>query len=133
MLPGLTLEEKERAKVMFANGLTFSAIGRELKRSPHTIKAYLVKPDTTIEVEKTKQDLADFFEGMATRMLASITDEDIRKINAYQRTVAAGISTDKMRLLRGESTQNIRTQELSLEIHSAIGNVQALKAALGEE
>ncbi len=41
------------------------------------------------------------------RMLTTISDEDITRINAYQRTVSAAVSTDKMRLLRGHSTENI--------------------------
>lgn len=57
-------------------------------------------------VEEAKGKLADVYESTARRMLASITDADILKINAYQRTVASGIATDKMRLLRGESTSN---------------------------
>jgi len=40
-------------------------------------------------------------------MLFSISDQDIEKINAYQRTVAAGIATDKMRLLKDQSTENV--------------------------
>lgn len=132
MLPGMTLEEKEKAKVLFADGETYSSIARTLKRSPHTVKAYLVKPDVKDEVEAVKQNLADFYENMAHRMLSSITDEDIKKINAYQRVVSSGISTDKMRLLRGEATQNVRIEELSLEVHTTLGNLQALKTVLGK-
>lgn len=47
------------------------------------------------------------YEQLAERMVDSITDEDISKINAYQRIVAAGISTDKARLISNKSTMNI--------------------------
>jgi hypothetical protein len=48
-------------------------------------------------------------------MIDSITDEDIEKLNAYQRTIASGICTDKMRLLRNESTSNISIHEIKIQ------------------
>ncbi len=100
--PYLTLEEKEQAKALFASGKTYHAIGKELGRSPHTIKSYLTTPDAAQQVEKIKEELASMFEGLARRMIESITAADIKKINAYQRTVSAGIATDKSKSLRGE-------------------------------
>jgi hypothetical protein len=41
------------------------------------------------------------------RLITSISDEDIERLNAYQRIISAGISVDKLRLLRNESTQNV--------------------------
>jgi hypothetical protein len=40
-------------------------------------------------------------------MVDSITDEDITKINAYQRTIAAAAATDKMRLLCCQETPTV--------------------------
>jgi len=100
----LDLQERERIKVMLAEGKTYHAIGKAIERSPHTIKAFAVKPETVQTVEKIKEELSDLFEGLAKKMIKSITDEDIQKINAYQRTVSAGISVDKMRLLREQPT-----------------------------
>jgi hypothetical protein len=40
-------------------------------------------------------------------MLDSITDQDIEKINAYQRTLSAAVATDKMRLPKNQSTENV--------------------------
>ena len=40
-------------------------------------------------------------------MAGSITDEDIKKLNAYQRTVSAAIATDKAQLLKGQPTANV--------------------------
>jgi hypothetical protein len=61
-----------------------------------------------------KQEMADMFEDLARRMLDSITYEDILKLNAYQRMIAAGIATDKMRLLRNESTENISMAKVEM-------------------
>ena len=57
------------------------------------------------------------FEGMARKMLVSISEEDIHKINAYQRTVSAGICTDKAAALRGPNQEY--PQEITLIIKGA--------------
>src|SRR3989337_1941843 len=103
----LSLKEKEMIQVLHANGETYNAIAVKLKRSPHTIKGYLIQPEAKEEVEKIKDELSDMYEALSKRMLASITDDDIRKINAYQRVIASSAATDKMRLLKNQSTANI--------------------------
>jgi len=104
---GMNTQEKEKAATLFASGLTYNAIGQELGRDPKTVKANLLKPDMVDKVEEKKEELAEMYETLSRRMVDSITDEDISKINAYQRTVASGIATHKMRLLRGQSTVNL--------------------------
>lgn len=64
------------------------------------------------EIKEIQEVLADQYESLSLRMIESITDEDIEKLNAYQRTIASGICTDKMRLLRNESTSNISMEVL---------------------
>ena len=103
----LTVEEKEKLKLMIANGSTYNAVGQELKRDPKTIKRYASVPQVSSEIKQKQQNLAEWYEDLAKRMLASITDHDIEKINAYQRTVSAGIATDKLRLLTNQSTENV--------------------------
>ena len=104
----LSLKEKETIKTLYASGKTYYSISKEIRRSPHTVKKYLTSSQEVIEsVQEMKQELSDMFEGLATKMISSISEEDIGKINAYQRTVSAGICTDKFRLLRNESTMNI--------------------------
>src|SRR4030042_3225830 len=117
---GLTTEEKELIKLLSAKGESYYAISLQVKRSPHTIKKYLSEPETSLEVTEKKQELADIYEELANRFLRSISDEDIQKINAYQRTLSAGISTDKMRLLRNESTQNIALDAILSVIHQSL-------------
>ena len=57
-------------------------------------------------VEVIREELADRYDELHHRLLDSITDTDIQKINAYQRIVSCGIITDKVRLLRGQATEN---------------------------
>ncbi|MHC4277906.1 MAG: helix-turn-helix domain-containing protein [Planctomycetota bacterium] len=103
----LNVSELEQIKALRASGLTYHAISKQLGRAPHTIKKACLKPQVAVQIEAIKEDLAASFEGLAKRMILSIADEDIKGINAYQRTLSAAVSTDKMRLLRGASTENI--------------------------
>jgi hypothetical protein len=125
----LTLAEQEKAKVLHAEGRTYHAIALTLKRSPHTIKAYLVKPEVVPEIQKVKKELADMFEDLARKMIDSITPEDISKINAYQRTLSGGIATDKMRLLRGQSTERIDAVVLTAKLTDLQATRQRLERA----
>ena len=108
----LTVKELEAIKTMKASGLTYNAIGKELCRDPKTVNSACIEPATAILIEEQKQELSEMFESLAKRLLTSISDADILKINSYQRVVSAGISTDKMRLLNNESTQNFKIHEL---------------------
>lgn len=98
--------ERQQIAILAAQGITPHAMSKDLGRDEKTISKALKEPEVMVLVEEAKGKLADVYESTARRMLASITDADILKINAYQRTVASGIATDKMRLLRGESTSN---------------------------
>jgi hypothetical protein len=114
--PGpLTLEEKKQIELLVANGGTHHAVALKIGRDRKTVKAYATSPEAAEAIQELRGELADMYEGLARRMLDSITDEDIRKLDAYRRTVAAGISTDKVRLLRGQSTMNISAFELIVQ------------------
>ncbi len=103
----LEIQEIEQIKILRASGLTFHAISVQIKRDAKTVKKTCLDPIIASEIMEIQEELSDAYEGLARRMVDSITDEDILKLNACQRTIAAGISTDKMRLLRNESTQNV--------------------------
>ena len=103
----LTTAEKEQIKVFIASGKSYHATGKELKRCPKTIKSFVIKPEPQMAVAKIKEELSGMFENTAKRMIASITNEDINKINAYQRVISAAAATDKMRMLKNQSTNNI--------------------------
>ncbi len=122
----LTVKEVEQIKVLRASGLTYHAIAVEIDRDPKTVKRACLEPEASTQIQEMKQELADMFEGLAKRMITSISDEDILKINAYQRTLSAAVGTDKMRLLREQSTVN-----LDLSIHARLE--QELKILLETE
>ncbi len=108
----LNVMELEQVKVLRASGLTYHAISKQLGRDHKTIKKACLAPEMAPQIAQVKVALADRFEDLATRMVVSISDEDITRINAYQRTVSGAIATDKMRLLRGASTANIALHEI---------------------
>lgn len=104
----MTLEEKEKIKVMYASGESYRAIARAIGKAPNTIKHYLKSsPAVMVEVAEKKKDLIALYGELAERMVVSISDKDIEKINALQRTIASATAVDKMRLLRDESTDNV--------------------------
>ena len=108
----LNVMELEQVKVLRASGLSFHAISKRLDRDPKTIKKACLDPDMAPQIEKAKVTLANRFENIAVRMLTAISDSDITAINAYQRTLSAAIATDKMRLLRDQSTENIALHQI---------------------
>jgi helix-turn-helix protein len=100
----LTTGELEQAKVLSAAGKSYRQIGRELQRSDKTIKRALTQsPQIIAQVIEIKEQLATMFEGVAKRMIASITDEDIVKLDGYRRILSARIAVDKASSLRGQA------------------------------
>jgi hypothetical protein len=101
----LTTEEVERAKNFSAMGYSIRRIARELGRSFGAVRRVLTSSAQVVgEVQTMKRNLADSFEGLAERMVDSITGEEIKKLDAYKRTLSAAISVDKFKLLRNEPT-----------------------------
>ena len=129
----LSLKEKETIKALHAGGKTYYAISKAVKRSPHTVKKYLLSsPEVMQQVQEIKQELADMFEGLARKMISSITEQDIQDINAYQRIVAAGISTDKARLLKGQSTEIVDFNQIQTRRAEIRVQIEALKAQISQ-
>ena len=71
-----------------------------MKRSPHTVKAYLEKPEIAGEVADTKLELANLYQEKAKKVLAEVSDEDIKKASLQQKAVSSGIFLDKTEMLR---------------------------------
>jgi hypothetical protein len=115
----LTVEEISRAKSYAAQGYSCRAIGRELKRSDHTIAKLLARPDVADEVVVQKRELIELYEELNRKVLESVTEKDIQSASLLQKATTSGIFTDKMRLLRDESTSNINVQVL-LEVAELI-------------
>ena len=81
-------------------------IARQLNRSDKTIKKALTRTAEVVQaVESIRQELAVKFEDVAKRMIGSITDEDITKLDGYRRTLSAAVATDKAACLRNAASQ----------------------------
>jgi hypothetical protein len=87
-------------------------IGRELSRSDKAIKRILAMPAVAAEVVAQKRELSDLYEDLNRKVLESVTDENIKDASLLQKATTAGIFTDKMRLLRDQSTANINVADL---------------------
>jgi len=119
--PAPDLFEIEQMKIMAANGLTWHQIAKKTGRHPTTVKKTLESPEVKFQLAKMKADMADLFEDLSRRFLQSITQVDVEKINAYQRTVAAGICIDKSRLIKGDPTEHKRVSVVQaiFDLHQA--------------
>lgn len=88
------LSTREIGKIL---GCSHQAVLYQLKTHGVDLDEYLhfkANPDTHIEL-------------LQYRILKSLTDEDLLKINAYQRVIAFAALDDKKRLHRGQSTANV--------------------------
>ena len=89
-----------------------NASGREIARIANADPSYtieilqrygLIEKNT----QEFKENRADIFAGVQDKLLASITEEDIKKTPLGSRILAACQIYDKERLERGQSTANI--------------------------
>ncbi len=103
----LTVSEIENIKVLKASGLTNYAVSKRVGRSVKTVKRCCETPRNAEAIKEVQCRLAGYFEDLAMRLITSITDEGIDKLNTLQRVTSAAISVDKLRLLRENSTENI--------------------------
>ncbi len=103
----LDLYEIEQIKVLKASGLSYYAVAKKVGRDSKTVKRCCMDPRNAEEIKAIQRELASYFEDLSMRLITSISDEDIERLNCYQRVIAAGVSVDKLRLLRNESTENI--------------------------
>ena len=110
----LDLFEIEQIKVLKAGGLTDYAIAKKVGRDRKTVKRCYMDPRNAEEIEAIQGELAGYFEDLTMRLITSITDEEIIKLNVYQRVIAAGIAVDKFRLLRNESTEKISIDVINI-------------------
>ncbi len=103
----LAVYEIEQIKVLKASGLSYYAVAKRVGRDSKTVKRCCIDPRNAEEIKDIQRELASYFEDLSMRLITSISDEDIEKLNGYQRIISAGICVDKLRLLRNESTENI--------------------------
>lgn len=103
----LTVKEEQEIKALLASGKTYHAVAIAIGRDPKTVKKYATQPEAAKSIAALRGEFAEMFEGVAKRMIQSITDDDIRNLNAYQRTLSSGIAVDKARMLRDRADEAV--------------------------
>ena len=128
----LDLYEIEQIKVLKASGISYNAVAKKVGRDHKTVKRCCMDPRNAEEIKEIQRELAGYFEDLGVRLITSISDEDILKLNCYQRVIAAGIAVDKFRLLRNESTENINIHEIHANIEDRRERIMELKIRKAE-
>lgn len=107
--------DKTKAKALAAidlNGGNVNGAAKKLNIPRSTIRKWQEDLQSKSELahlrQEVKIDLSDIFENTARQYLERASDPTaIADTKGKDAVMAAAISTDKMRLLRGESTQNV--------------------------
>ncbi len=128
----LDLYEIEEIKVLKASGLSYYAVAKKVGRDHKTVKRCCQDPRNAEEIKVIQRELAGYFEDLSMRLITSITDEDIERLNGYQRVIAAGIAVDKFRLLRNESTENISMVVIGANIEERERQIKEAKAKIAK-
>ena len=86
-----------RAKALAGGGASLRSIARSLGRSfcavKRAVNGHAVAEEEVVLMQKR---IGGTFDGLAQRMVGSISDDDIGKMSTYQRVVAGAIATDKL-------------------------------------
>ncbi|WP_136526824.1 helix-turn-helix domain-containing protein [Geomonas ferrireducens] len=99
--------EKQEIAALAATGKSQRAIAKATGRAPKTIARVLKEPDVLDARAKIEDRLANRFEQLAVAVLDSVSEEDLAKASLQQKAISAATFTDKARLIRGQSTDNI--------------------------
>ncbi len=129
----LAVYEIEQIKVLKASGLSYYAVAKKVGRDHKTVKRCCMDPRNAEEIKEIQRELAGYFEDLTMRLITSISDEDILKLNCYQRVIAAGIAVDKFRLLRNESTENINIDMVRADIEETREERMRLEIEISEK
>lgn len=85
------------------------------------------------DIDSFKKNRADIFVFHQSRLLKSITTDDIKSMAPASRITAAAILYDKERLERGQSTSNVISHSYVQKIDDTIVDIRAKLEALEDE
>ncbi len=128
----LDLSEIEQIKVLKASGLSYYAVAKKVGRDSKTVKRCCIDPRNAEEIKEIQRELAGYFEDLSMRLITSVSNEDIERLNGYQRIISAGICVDKLRLLRNESTENISITAVNMRREDRDKRIKEIEARLIE-
>jgi transposase len=121
---------RERRLKMKMGGMTYAEIGRIegiSKVSVYKQINHLIPNEQDLEIYKKHR--ADILASKQVELLQALTPDKIKDASALQLITGMGILTDKERLERGQSTQNVETivQSLSSDRESLLKEIEILK------
>jgi transposase len=121
---------RERRLKMKMGGMTYAEIGRIegiSKVSVYKQINHLIPNEQDLEIYKKHR--ADILASKQVELLQALTPDKIKDASALQLITGMGILTDKERLERGQSTQNVETivQSLSSARESLVKEIEILK------
>ena len=104
----MSLEEKETAKVLFANGQEVAQIAQAMRRSSHAIKRCLSGEEVQAEIQDIRERLINKYQAIAEKCTDKLlAPGTLDQSSPRDLATISGISVDKSRLLAGQSTENI--------------------------
>lgn len=99
---------REQALVMALKGETYETIGKYFGVSKQAISQLLKPHRDVIEAYMAfKTDPATVYEMKESMIINSLDSADIEKMSGYQKVGAGSLLRDKVRLERGQSTENV--------------------------
>lgn len=121
---------RERRLKMKMGGMTYEEIGKIEGVSKVAVYKQIsdLLPNNN-DIEIYKQHRADILAKKQVELLQALTPDKIKEASALQLITGMGILTDKERLERGQSTQNVETvvQSLSSDRESLLKEIEILK------
>lgn len=121
---------KERRLKMKLGGMTYEEIGKiEGVSKVAVYKQISGLLPNQVDLETYKTHRADILAGKQMEVLLELTPDKLKAASAMQIATTFGILTDKERLERGQSTQNVETivQSLSSDRESLVKEIAMLK------
>lgn len=101
--------------------ITRREVAKQVECSPSYVQEVLERYGILKEnIDDYKEHRADILAGLQTRIIKSISEQDIQKASLLQRLSGLGIAYDKERLERGKSTSNIA------QLHADIAKIREL-------
>lgn len=125
----VTLNKRVKMKI---GGMTY----KEIAEIEGVTKQAICKQISNLIPNKSaldtyKQNRADILAGKQIEILQALTPDKIKDASALQLVTSMGILTDKERLERGQSTQNI--ESVVTEMHGELAKLIKLRASIAGE
>ena len=127
----MSLEEKQTAKVLYANGQEIAQIAQAMRRSAHAIKRCLSPEEVQLEIQDIRERLIQKYQAIAEKCTDRLLEPGtLDQSSPRDLATISGISVDKSRLLAGQSTENIAVAVGSMSDDEIDDEITRLKERL---